>query len=160
MLSRMVNAVRRNHGLEHGTVSILLTRLGSDTRLAGRAVTDGFYIYGNVPLDAIQSSADEALARMQRGEAGLAVTPLCGTNIAVAGILTGLVSVLTMGRANRFERLPAVFTAAMLAMLASQPAGRAVQRYLTTSPDQSNTEITGIRTSAKGMVHKVVTARD
>ena len=37
MLGRLVKAVRRNHALEHGTVSILLTKLGPGTRLAGRA---------------------------------------------------------------------------------------------------------------------------
>jgi hypothetical protein len=33
-----LDAVRRNHALEHGTVTLLLARTGSDTRLVGRAV--------------------------------------------------------------------------------------------------------------------------
>ncbi len=160
MLGQFVNAVRRNHALEHGTVTILLTRLGSGTRLAGRAVKDGFYIYGKIPTDALATSAAEALARLQAGEATLAVTPLCGTNIAVTGILTGLASAGAIGRGKRMERLPNVFTAAMAGVVAAQPIGLLVQKFITTSPDLSGTTITGIRTTAGGVIHKVQTSRD
>src|SRR5262249_25092123 len=155
MFGGVVEAVRRNHALEHGTVSILLARLGAGTRLVGRATPDGFYIYGRVPTEAIRSSAVEALVRLQGGEASLAVTPLCGTNLAVAGILAGLASVLTMGRRSRLERLPGVFTAAMFGVLASQPIGRLVQEYVTTSPDLARTSIVEVRSRAGGLVHKV-----
>jgi hypothetical protein len=158
MIGGMVRAVRRNHALEHGTVSIMLARLGPDVRLAGRAVTDGFYIYGKVPTDVLTTSATEALARLKGGEAGLAVTPLCGTNIAVAGVLTGLASVMTMGRKKRFERLPTVFTAAMLGVVAAQPIGHVVQKYITTSADLDCAQITGVRSTARGFIHKVQTS--
>jgi hypothetical protein len=160
MLGGIVNAVRQNHALEHGTVSILIGKLGPSLRLAGRAVPDGFYIYGRVPTDAIESSAAEALARLKGGEAALAVTPLCGTNIAVAGVLTGLASFLSIGKRKRLDRLPGVFTAAMFGVLAAQPLGQLVQKYLTTSPDLSRTEIVGISRSGKGFVHKVQTRRE
>ncbi|HZQ35157.1 MAG TPA: DUF6391 domain-containing protein [Dehalococcoidia bacterium] len=157
----IVGAVRRNHALEHGTVSILLAKLGPDVRLAGRAVADGFYIYGKIPTDAITSSAREALLRLKAGEAGLAVTPLCGTNIAVAGVLTGLASMMALGSSRRrFERLPTVFTAAMFGVLASQPIGRLVQKHITTSPDLDRAEITGVHSTARGFVHKVETSFD
>jgi Domain of unknown function (DUF6391) len=160
MLGQFVNAVRRNHALEHGTVSILLTRLGPGMRLAGRAVKDGFYIYGKIPTDVLASSAAEALARLQAGESALAVTPLCGTNIAVSGVLTGLASVGAMGRGKRrMERLPNVFTAAMVGVIAAQPIGLLVQKFITTSPDLDGTTITGIRTTAGGVIHKVKTTR-
>ena len=71
MLGGIVRAVRPNHALEHGTVSLLIGRLGPSLRLAGRAVPDGFYIYGKVPTEAIESSAAEALARLKGGEAAL-----------------------------------------------------------------------------------------
>jgi hypothetical protein len=80
-------SVRRNHALEHATIAILLGKVGPNTRLVGRASTDGFYIYGNVPTDKIGESAAEALARLKQGESQLAISPLCGTNLAVAGIL-------------------------------------------------------------------------
>jgi hypothetical protein len=68
---------------------------------------------------------------------------------------------MAMGRAkNRMERLPSVFTAAMLGVLAAQPLGRVVQKYFTTSPDLANTQIVGVRESGKGLVHKVQTVRE
>ena len=74
MLKRVINAVRRNHALEHATISILLNRHGP-MRLVGRAVPDGFYIYGDIPTERLRELADEALTRLQRGEADLAVSP-------------------------------------------------------------------------------------
>ena len=162
MLGRVIEAVRRNHGLEHGTVSIMLDKLGPSTRLAGRAVPDGFYIYGNIPTDVIASSADEALRRFHAGEAGLAVTPLCGTNIAVAGMLTGVAALAAMGsgtRESRASRLPSVCVAAMLAVVAAQPLGALVQKYITTSPEQDGAQIAGVQRRAGGWVHKVRTTR-
>lgn len=157
MLTRLINATRRNHALEHATVQIILARLGPTTRLVGRAVPDGFFIYGAIPTDVIERSVQEGLGRLQNGEAALAVTPLCGTNIAVAGILTGALSMLSMGRTRSPGRLPSVITAAMLGIVAAQPLGRLVQEHITTRPDLERTRIVGIRPSFGGKVHKVVT---
>ena len=90
------------------------------------------------------------------------MSSLCGTNLAVAGALAGVASLVTMGGAhNRAEKLPNVILASMLAVLAAQPVGRMVQRYLTTSPDLSDTEIVGIKASNRGSArfHKVQTSR-
>jgi len=161
MLSKVIGSVRRNHALEHATISILMGRLGPDTRLIGRATSNGFYIYGNVPTADVEASAEQGLDRLQSGEAVLAVSPLCGTNLAVAGVLAGLASTVTAGNRSRWERLPSVLLASMLAVLAAQPLGRLLQKYVTTSPDLSDTEIVGVRASARrhGGVYKVETAR-
>ncbi|HEY8490231.1 MAG TPA: DUF6391 domain-containing protein [Dehalococcoidia bacterium] len=145
MVGPLLERVRRNHALEHATVSVLLSRLGPTVRLVGRATPDGFYIYGNVPTEELTAAVQEGLARMRRGESHLAVTPLCGTNIAVAGLLAGLASVLAMGGGNRANRLPNAMTAAMLAVVAAQPLGRLVQKYVTTSPDLADVEVAEIR---------------
>jgi hypothetical protein len=159
MLAGMIAAIRRNHALEHATVSILLGRLGQDTRLVGRATWDGFYIYGNVPADKISECAAEGLARLKQGESHLAVSPLCGTNLAVAGILAGLASVVAVGKRRRFERLPNVLTAAVLAVVGAQPLGRLVQRHVTTSADVDGLEIVGVSPAGRGLIplHKVKT---
>jgi hypothetical protein len=159
MLSGMIAAVRRNHALEHATVSILLGRLGQDTRLVGRATWDGFYIYGNIPADKISECAAEGLTRLKQGESQLAVSPLCGTNLAVAGILAGLASVVAVGKGRRFERLPNVLTAATLAVVGAQPLGRLVQRHVTTSAEVDGLEIVGVIPVGRGLVplHKVKT---
>jgi len=159
MLGKIIEAVRRNHALEHATISILMGRLSPGVRMVGRATGSGFYIYGDVPTDRVEESAAEGLARLKRGEAGLAVSPLCGTNLAVAGLLAGTSSLLVLGNRSRLERLPNVILSAMVAVLAAQPLGRLVQRHITTSPELADMEIVGIRQGWHGAAryHKVET---
>jgi hypothetical protein len=161
MLSDIVAAVRRNHALEHATIAVLLHRVGRDMRMVGRATRDGYYLYANVPTDLLEECTHEALHRLKSGEGYLAVSSLCGTNIAVAGALAGVASALTIGSGNRAEKLPNVIMASMIAVVAAQPVGRMVQKYLTTSPDLSDTEIVGIKVGGRGgaRYHKVVTRR-
>jgi hypothetical protein len=161
MLGQMVGTVRRNHALEHATIAVLLNRLGRDIRMVGRATGDGYYLYADVPTDLLEDCTHEALRRLKSGEGYLAVSPLCGTNLAVAGALAGLASMLTLGNGRRSERLPNVILASMLAVLAAQPLGRLVQKHLTTSPDLADTEIVGIKIGGRGgaRFHKVQTAR-
>ncbi len=161
MLGRLIHATRQNHALEHATISVLLGRLGPGLRLVGRATRDGFYVYGDVPTDVLTDSATEALGRLKRGESHLAVSPLCGTNLAVSGVLAGISSILAMGsRDGTSERVPNVLLAAMLAVLAAQPLGRLVQKHVTTSPDLARVEIRRVRKGDKGLgsYHKVETA--
>jgi hypothetical protein len=159
MLTRMIAAVRRNHALEHATISILLGRVGQHMRLVGRASPDGFYIYGNVPAEKISECAAEGLARLKQGESQLAVSPLCGTNLALAGILAGLASLLAVGNRRRLERLPNVLTASVLAVVAAQPLGRLIQKHVTTSADLDGLEIVDVARVGRGLIplHKVKT---
>ena len=160
MLKSLVNSVRRNHALEHATISILLSRHGP-TRIVGRAVGDGFYIYGDIPTDRLRDLADEALLRLQKGEAHLAVSPLCGTNIAVAGVLAGLGSYAAMGAGPRkLGGVSGAIMAAMLAVVAAQPIGRLVQKHYTTSPDLEGVRIVSVKLLGGRLfrVHKVRTA--
>jgi len=152
-------SVRRNHALEHATIAVLLAKVGLNTRLVGRASGDGFYIYGKVPTDKIRESAAEALARLKEGESQLAVSSLCGTNLAVAGILAGLASLLALGNRSRWERLPNVLMAAVVAVVGAQPLGRVVQRYVTTSADVQGLEIVDVTATGRGLapLHKVKT---
>ncbi|HEY7801073.1 MAG TPA: DUF6391 domain-containing protein [Dehalococcoidia bacterium] len=161
MLGSIVGSVRRNHALEHATISVLLAKIGRDIRMVGRATRDGYYLYADIPQELLDESTHEALARLKSGEGYLAVSPLCGTNIAVAGALAGIVSVATMGRSRRMENMPNVILAAMLSIIAAQPLGRAVQKYLTTSPDLSDTDIVGIKNGGRGggRFFKVQTSR-
>ena len=162
MLGKIVRSVRRNHALEHATIAVLMGRLGPDTRLVGRASPTGFYIYGDLPTDKIEESAQEGLARLQQGEARLAVSPLCGTNLAAAGIMAGLASLLSAGgNRNRWERMPMALLASMLAVLAAQPVGRWLQKRFTTDPDLRDVEIVAVHSATGGLghYHKVETSR-
>lgn len=159
MIGRMIGAVRRNHALEHATIAVLIGKMGREAHLMGRATRSGFYLYGDVPAERVQESAAEALQRLRTGEAHLAVSPMCGTNLAVSGILAGLSSLIVVGNRSRLERVPNVLLASMLAVLIAQPLGRLVQKHLTTSPDVDELEVVGFRQGGRGpgRFHKVDT---
>ena len=158
MLSRFVADVRRNHALEHATVSILLGRVGPDLRVAGRASRDGFFLYADAPQALLAECVNEALTRLQRGEAFWAVTPHCGTNIATAGILAGLGSAIALGNGKRSDRLGGAMVASMAAIIISQPIGRLIQKHITTSPDLEGVEVVSIETKNQKF-YKVRTRR-
>ena len=145
-----VTATRRNHALEHATVTVLLERHGFNQSLAGRSNDRGFTIMGNVPMEELESAVSEALTRMKHGESTLAVSPFCGTNIAVTGILAGLATLAVVGRQKRMQQLPNVLLGGMVAALVGQPVGRLAQKYLTTSPDMSTMKIVSISPSGWG----------
>jgi hypothetical protein len=153
-LRRRLDNIRRNHGLEHATVSVLFARHGP-RRIAGRAASDGFYILGRVDEATLRSCAEEALQRMQHGEGGLAVSPLCGTNIAVTGALTAAATMATLSRGqgnNTRTRYGDAFTAAMIGAVIAQPLGRLVQAHLTTRSDLGGFELAGVRRLAPGVL--------
>jgi hypothetical protein len=155
MLRRWAGAVRRNHALEHATVAVLLARHGP-TRLAGRASVDGFLILGDVDPDELTSCAQEALQRLKAGQASLAVSPLCGTNIAVAGFVAAAAATAVLSTGKKSSRFPNAFMAAMLGVVAAQPIGRMVQQHITTSPDLNGVEVLDTRT-VFGTLRKVRT---
>ena len=161
MLGKLIGSVRRNHALEHATIAVLAGSLGNDVRIVGRATRNGFYLYGDMSADRVRESTIEALHRLRRGEAHLAISPMCGTNLAVAGLLAGVSSLLALGTRSRLERLPNVLLASMSAVLVAQPLGRLVQKHVTTSPDLSDTELVEIRQGGRGLgrFHKVETVR-
>ena len=161
MNGNFITALRQNHALEHATIALLTRRVGLNVRLVGQATTAGFYVYGNVPTDAIQEAATEGLARLQSGERDLALSPLCGTNISVAGIMAGVACLLALGGKDRRGRLPIAILAATWAIIAAQPVGRIAQKYLTTSADLSDVSIKRItrRGTHTRLLHKIETAR-
>ncbi|MQC18501.1 MAG: hypothetical protein DWG80_05435 [Chloroflexi bacterium] len=142
-----VDDVRRNHALEHGTVAVLFARRGPQ-RLAGRASGNGFFILGNVDAETLQSCASEALARLKRGEASLAVSPMCGTNLVVSGALCAALTIWSLSRSTAkrpLERFGDAVSASTIGAVAAQPAGRLVQEYLTTLADHGDVEIVSVR---------------
>jgi len=141
-ITKALERTRRNHALEHATVGVLLQRLGPTIRLVARSTPHGFYIYGQLPTDAIRAAVEEALARLQAGERELAISPLCGTNVAVAGLLAGLSSLAVTGSLRRpLDRLVGAVLAGTFAVLLAQPIGRLAQARLTTSADVTGLQV-------------------
>lgn len=150
-------ALRRNHAVEHATMHLLARRLPALNAVA-RTATDGFYVYGRVPTHALADTAAEALGRLQAGETELAIHPRCGTNLVVSGLLAALAALLAMGRSKpRLSRLPNLFLATMIAVIAAQPLGLLIQERVTTSPDVASLEVIEVTCQLLGpfMVHKV-----
>ncbi|MDA0300914.1 MAG: DUF6391 domain-containing protein [Chloroflexi bacterium] len=159
MLGNWIDAVRRNHGVEHATVAVLFARTGPQ-RIAGRASADGFFILGSVDETQLLSCAREALDRMQRGEAELAVSPHCGTNIAVTAALSTLATMKTFAKQSDRplrDRFGDAFTGSIFAIIAAQPLGRLLQRYVTTRADVDGMQIVEVRSYLPG-VRKVITS--
>jgi hypothetical protein len=157
-VKQIIDRVRRNHALEHATIAVMLGRQGP-TRVIGRAAPDGFWVYGNVDTDRLREYSDEALKRLQGGEAHLAVSPLCGTNLVVAGLLAGAGAYLATSSGRRgLDNFAGATLAALVGVIAAQPLGRLAQKHYTTSPDLDGVRITEVRRMGGGNVHKVVTA--
>ena len=81
----VIDRTRRNHGLEHATITLLSQRQRG-LSMVGRSTPNGFYLYGDVSTEALAEAAAAALARMRAGEHHLAVHPNCGTNFVTAGL--------------------------------------------------------------------------
>jgi hypothetical protein len=150
----MISRTRRNHGLEHATLHILAKRYPK-TRMGGHSDSNGFWILGDVPVEAVESAANDALARLQRGGHDLAVHPGCGTNYATSGVVAGLAASLVMlgggqRRRDRLERLPLAITLATVALVAAQPLGLSIQRQVTTSGDPQGLEILEVKPVNRG----------
>ncbi len=154
-----LRAVRRNHALEHATIAVLLARTGRPVQLLGRASADGFYIVGRVRAEELEAAVAEALSRLRRGESYLAISPLCGTNLSLTGILAGLSAFLVARHSNRWDGLPQAVLLAMLATMAAQPLGRLAQRHITTSADVAGLEVLAVEVLRAPLpVYKVRTA--
>src|SRR5258708_12382845 len=81
--------IRQNHALEHATITVL-SGMVPDLSISARSSSTGFIIFGNVDLGLLRRALDEALRRLQAGEASLAIHPNCATNLAVAASLMTL----------------------------------------------------------------------
>jgi hypothetical protein len=136
---------KRNHGLEHGTISLLLSRIPHDRPMAGYSIPTGFFIVGDVTTEQVEACAHEALTRMQAGEADLAISSFCGTNIIVGAALTTLGTLAGHRLGGRGLRgINRAFSNAALAIVASRPLGRYAQQHYTTSADVESMSIKAI----------------
>lgn len=161
VLAQQLQALRRNHALEHATLHVLAQQF-PQAMLAGRADARGFVLYGSVPGAAVQAAAHSALQRLRSGEQQLALHPNCGTNLVAAGLLAALaarVATAGSGRLARLLRIPLLAGLLPLALLAARPLGYAAQRSLTTSSAMGALRIVSVtRTERAGQVrHRVQT---
>jgi hypothetical protein len=134
------SAVKQNHALEHATI-VLLSRKYPEVRLSGISFAAGFFVFGDLPTEAILPTAQEALNLLRTTQPELAIHERCGTNLAVAGMLTGL-SAMTIARLRRPYSTPNnVILASTAALILARPLGLTVQRYVTTQTPNASMRI-------------------
>ncbi|GAC1299209.1 MAG: DUF6391 domain-containing protein [Ktedonobacteraceae bacterium] len=137
-------AVKQNHALEHATI-VLLSKKFPDVRLAGISFASGFFVFGDIPTEAILPTAQEALTLLRTTHPELAIHERCGTNLAVSGMLTGL-SAMAVARMRRpFNNFNNVILASTAALILARPLGLQVQRYFTTQTPNASMVIENIK---------------
>lgn len=135
--------VRQNHALEHATITILSGYI-QDLRVSARSTSQGFTIFGDVDLGQLRRALDEALRRLQAGEAELAIHPNCGTNLVVGVSLLTLGTMLGMTAARARTRVASAALSSVAGFAAARPIGQLVQKYITTLPDLRGVRVTEI----------------
>jgi len=157
-----ITAIRRNHALEHATVTILSERCPG-LRLVGRSDWGGFTLYGSVEAGDVHVAVSEGLCRLHAGERGLAIHSRCGTNLATGVILAGLASRAALSGKRRSLCQKAIELGLGLgaAFVVAQPLGVAIQKRWTTSSDIAGLRVVHIqRSERKGLiVHRIKTTQ-
>src|SRR6266571_3822451 len=126
--------VRQNHALEHATVTVLSGMI-PNLSISARSSSQGFIIFGDLDLGVLRLALEEALQRLQAGEAYLAIHPNCGTNLAVGVSLMTLGTMLGMASGRIRTRVTSAAFATLTGLVAARPLGEYVQRHFTTLPD-------------------------
>lgn len=137
-------AVKQNHALEHATI-VLLSRQYPAVRLAGISFAAGFFVFGELPTEAILPAANEALTLLRTTSPEMAIHERCGTNLAVTGALTGLAAMAVAKMRKPYNSVNNVILASTAALILARPLGLTVQRYVTTQTPNASMTITGVR---------------
>ncbi|RPJ54974.1 MAG: hypothetical protein EHM12_13090 [Dehalococcoidia bacterium] len=144
----------------------MLSRRQPHLAVVGRSDWNGFTLYGPLDTVAVDQATREALHRLRRGEANLAVHPRCGTVLATTGLLTGLAAFLalsldTSGGRSRFRwaAIPSAVLAATVAAIVAQPLGLLFQERYTVSGNPGRLEIKTISSRSTGnlTIHRIET---
>lgn len=162
----IISLVRRNHGLEHATLNLLVKKVPG-VPFSGHSDQKGFWVIGNVSTDLLLETVQEALKRMKNGEHSLAVHANCGTNFVTAGLLAGTLAWLgTLGTANNFkkklDRWPLLVMLITGALIVAQPLGPKVQAKVTASGEPGQLVVKQIvkyeRSEHTPMLHRILTS--
>jgi Domain of unknown function (DUF6391) len=135
--------VRRNHALEHATITVVSSR-HPNVQLRGHSNWKGFYIVGDIDTVELRSAIDEAAQRLRAGQAELAIHPRCGTNLAVSAILSGLSAALASRLKPRQNRYSYAILASLAALWVSPDIGTETQKRVTTLADLGDLRVEGV----------------
>lgn len=115
-----------------------------ELRVSARSTSRGFTVFGNVDLGQLRRASDEALRRLQAGEAELAIHPNCGTNLVVGASFVALGALIGMSASRMRTRMASLALFPVIGVNAARPLGQLVQKYITTLPDLRGVRVTEI----------------
>ena len=151
----LMESVRRNHAIEHATVTLMLER-GVPAPMGGYSIGPGFVIWSRGSVDDVALAAGDALDLLKAGNSELAISPYCGTNIVTFAVVGALAARIFSGRKRTFwSTVRGSVAAVIAAMLLGRPLGRLLQRYCTTLPHVEGVELVEIRELFKKSVSVV-----
>lgn len=132
--------LRKNHALEHATISVLEEKYGRKNIFSGYARENGFYIFGSVDPDLLLASAIEGKERLLSGEKDLAIHERCGTSIAVAGFLTFILFIFLLIITHSINFFLLIF-AFIIGQIVGPIFGKFIQKYFTVDTNVEDVKI-------------------
>jgi hypothetical protein len=167
-MSDMVSRVRRNHALEHATITIL-SKKHEGFSAQGNSTPLGFNlnIYGDVSEEEVAAAVAEARDRLRAGEKRLALHPNCGTVLLTTATLAALsaqgmfsLERRRQGRPNMslsvlVGALPAAVLAVVVALIASRPLGMLIQDRFTVESDIGDLYVTNVTRTSPSLVTRL-----
>ena len=97
----LLESVRRNHAIEHATVTLLLER-GVPAPMGGYSIGPGFVVWSRGSIDDVALAAQDALDLLKAGNSELAISPYCGTNIVTFALVGALAAKDFLGSQEEF----------------------------------------------------------
>jgi hypothetical protein len=154
MANRIINRIRRNHGLEHATIHVLSEK-HKNFSAQGNSDHRGFHlnIYGDISEEDVTRAVEEAYERMKKGEHHLAVHPNCGTVLLTTATMATLAAQTAFSLEQRRQRrsavdlnvlfngLPSAILAVVVALIVSRPLGVHLQARYTTEGNLGDLQI-------------------
>jgi hypothetical protein len=165
MSTSIIDRVRRNHALEHASITVLSEKR-KGFNVQGNSHPGGFNlnIYGDVPEEDVQAAVFEAQERLRKGESRLAVHPNCGTVLLTSATMAALAAQLSFSVEQRRQgrsrltpsvllyALPTAVLAVVLALILGKPVGMAVQARYTVDPNIGDMQVVAIRKTSSSLV--------
>jgi len=158
-----IDSARKNHALEHATMTVLADRY-KGVRMLGHSSPAGFFLVADLPTEIVTDAVLEAKRRLENGEPNLAVHPNCGTNTAVSSLAGSAVAFSVLGLLSKKGRnawwhylVASAF--AVPAFLLAKPLGPKLQKSLTIDPAMQDIAVQMVTSqkTANSMIHFIRT---
>ncbi len=159
----IIDSTRKNHALEHATMTILTERY-KGVRMLGHSSPAGFFLVADLPTEIVTDAVLEAKRRLENGEPNLAVHPNCGTNMAVSSLVGSAAAFSVLGLLskkgqNAWWHYLVASAFAVPAFLLAKPLGPKLQKSLTTDSAMQDiaVQLVTSQKTANSMIHFIRT---